>query len=158
MPTPNLTSGVTERNKPQNYSRPHVVWRFEGSLGAGSSITTPIFDVVPDGRPLTEIEVAQGVGIRLVRVPSPYFRIVVVMPTGSGSNNPGGRLNVNHIQDSGGTQSPFTYYVQARSGSGANVYRYECIGRRCQFRLANSPLGPVAALVQTYQCEILVEG
>lgn len=158
MATPNLTSGIVERNKPQNYSRPHVVWRFEGVLNAGSSISTPVFDTVPDGRPLTEIEVAQGIGIRLVRVASAYFRIAVVMPSGSGSNNPGGRLQVFHIADAGGQGSPFTFYVQPRSGSGANFYRYHCIGRRCQFRLQNVPLGPVAALNQTYQCEITVEG
>ncbi len=154
MATPNLTAGVFERNKPLTY-RPNTIWRFEGSLGAGAAITTPIFDVIGDGRPLTELEL---LGSRVVRVPSPFFRIVVAMPTGSAANNPGAQLQVFHILDSGSQASPFTYYVQARSGTGANLYRYECIGRRCQFRLQNTPLGPVAALVQTYQCEIMCEG
>jgi len=154
MATPGITSGVTERNKPISI-RPSVAYRFENSLAAGASITTPIFDVVSDGRPLNEIEIGSAA---IVRVPSPFFRICVAMPSGASSNNPGGRLQVFNIVDSGAQGSPFTYYVQPRAGSGANFYSFDCIGRRCQFRLQNTPLGFVAALVQVYQLEIVVEG
>jgi hypothetical protein len=154
MATPNLTSGVLERNKPLAV-RSNVVWRFEGSLAAGASITTPIFDVVIDGFPLNQVEVGTAA---VVRIPSPYLRIVVVMPTSSGNGNPGGVLNVSHISDTGSPQSPFTLYCQPRSGSGANVYGYEVIGRRCQFTLANTPLGLSAALLQQYFFEIVSEG
>lgn len=154
MATPNIATGVTERNKPIAF-RSNVCWRFEAALNAGAGIFTPIFDVVHDGRPLTEIEVG---GVPVVQVPSPYFRLMVAMPTGAGANNPGARLNVFNISDTGAQGSPFTYYIQARAGTGANVYRYESISRRCQFRLVNTPLGPVAALVQTFQFEIVVEG
>lgn len=153
MATPNITSGVVERNKPIVY-RSNVVHRAEVTLNAGSSFTTPIFDVVGDGRPFNEIEIGSA---SVVRVPSPYFRIVVGNGP-AGGNNPGAVLNVFHLGDAGTQFSPFTYYVQPRSGNGMCVFRYECIGRRCQFRLANSPLGPVAALVQGYVLEIVVEG
>lgn len=153
MATPNITAGVTERNKPLVY-RSNVVFRYENTLGVGNSFTTPIFDVVCDGRPFSEVEIGTAA---IVRVPSPYFRIAVGL-TGAAGNNPGGVLNVFHLQDAGTQANPFTYYVQPRAGTGMNVYRYECIGRRCQFRLANTPLGPVAALSQAFQLEIVVEG
>lgn len=153
MATPNLSGGVLERNKPLTY-RPHVAWRFEATLAGGGSITTPIFDIVPDGRPFTEVEIG---AFNVVRVPSSVFRIVVGLGTAS-TNNPGARFQVFHLQDNGGQLSPFTWYVQARSGQGLNFYRYQCPGRRCQFRFVNTPLGPVAALNQTFQVEIEVEG
>lgn len=153
MATPNITSGVVERNKPIGI-RPNVVWRWESSLGAGASITTPRFDVVPDGNPFTEVES----GGTIVRVPSPYARIMVGLGTGAGSNNPGLVLSVFHLLDVATQLNPFTYYVQPRSGAGCAFFRYQVIGRRCQFTLANSPLGPVAALAQTLQLEIVFEG
>lgn len=153
MATPNITAGVVERNKPIVY-RSNVVHRFEATLGAGASFTTPIFDVIGDGRPFTEIEIGSAA---VIRVPSPFFRIAVSNDVASAAN-PGGLLNVFHLIDTGGQVNPFTYYLQPRSGSGICVFRYECVGRRCQFRLLNSPLGPVAALVQTYRLEIVVEG
>ncbi len=126
------------------------MWRFEGSLTAGSTIFTPIFDVVPDGRPT-------GSPAAFIRVASPYFRIVVVTPFGAASNNPGGRLEVFTITDIGSTRSAFRLYVQPRSGGGANVYRYESVSRRCRFQLVNATFGG-SGLTQDYQVEIVAEG
>lgn len=154
MTTPGITSGVVERVKPLEL-RPNVVWRFEGVLGAGSTITTPIFDVVADGNPLNEVELAS---FAIVRIPTPRLRIYVGLPSPAGATNPGGVLNAFEVIDNGGLSNPYTYYVQPVSGSGASTFRYSLMGRRCQFRLANTPLGPGAAQVQTYFFYIVSEG
>lgn len=157
MATPGIGSGVVERVKPQR-TRKNVCWRLEASLGAASSVFTPVFDCVADGRPLSETELAATAGSGLVVVPSPHFFVTVVMPTAAGSTNPGARLQVFAISDTGGQDSPFTWYVQPRSGTGAHFYRYTMTGRRCQFRILNTPLGPVAAAVQTFKMTVVNEG
>jgi len=149
LTTPNLTSGVTERNKPVRY--PHnVCWRFEGTLNAGTSITTPIFDVMEGGNPLNEVEVG---AVNVVRVASRYFVLSVLS-----SALPGARINVFHITDTGSQDNPFQLYVPVDGGTSNTNYRYECVGRRCQFRLQNTPLGVSAAANQVFHFEIVNEG
>jgi len=149
MTTPTITSGVLERVKPLTL-RPHVVFRFESVLNAGNSITTPIFDTVGDGRPLTEVEVG---GSSVIRVASRIFTLCVVINT-----TPGMRINCFQISDNGGQQSSNQLYVPLKDGGGDNYYRYECIGRRCQFRLVNSPLGTVAGAGSSTFFEVVCEG
>lgn len=162
MTTPNIGSGVTERNKPVSRA-PSVVYRREQSLSRGSTITTPIFDLGADGWPLNDAELAGLGGLSVVRIPSPYMRVVITSSIGAGATNPGGLLNILEISDAGGFGLPFTYYIQPRRSSatamqGCNVYRYTMVGRRCVFQLQNFPLGKVLGLAQTYRLEIVSEG
>src|SRR5258708_32767004 len=92
MATPNLDAGVIERGKPFAWPS-HLVWRFEAVLGAGSSITSPIFGIVQDGRPLTEIEVGALSG---VKVPGPPLRLAALTQAA-----PNLRLTLQLIPDSG---------------------------------------------------------
>jgi len=148
MATPNLTSGVLERGKPM--TRPgHLVWRFEGVLGAGSTITTPIFDVVPDGQSLTEIEIG---AFAVVRVPSRRFGIAVLSQT-----TPNMRLTLQLIQDNGNPQPYRVVFVPTVEGVEVQLYEFLCPGRRCQFRLANSPLGTGAGQGSDTRFEVTSE-
>lgn len=157
MATPNIESGIVETNKPRSYGF-QTVWRWENALVAGAVIATPIFDVGRDGFP--QAPVGQ---LRIVRVPSPDFRLMVSMSSNI-AGNPGGQLKAVHFTDNGfalsGTVT--TFYVQPRSmssGPGPTVFfRYHSMGRRVGFQLVNTPLGKVAAFVQTYRLEVSVEG
>lgn len=149
MANPNITSGVLERQKPIRLPG-NVCWRFEGTLNAGGSITTPIFDCVGDGRPLTQAEVGS---FNVVRVPSRYFILSVLS-----SALPGARVNVFHITDAGSQDNPFQLWVPVDGGTSNTPYRYELLGRRCQFRLQNTPLGVSAAANQVFHFEIVNEG
>jgi hypothetical protein len=129
MATPNITSGVAELQKPRAYP-PNSVFRFESTLGNGSSITTPIFDCVGDGWPLTEIEVG---AVSVVRVPSKAFGVFVQINTTAGM-----RLAIHQISDNGGQQILRQIYIPLDDTLGQYV-GWTCPGRRCQFRLLNSP-------------------
>lgn len=151
MTTPNITSGVTERVKPVRLGSP-VGWRFEGSLGAGATITTPIFDHVPDGQPFSQAEVAAATGA-VVRVPSKYC-VITHQHTG---DNIGARLQVFHLADGAGQLSPCTLYAQGGSSGRFNRWLYELCGRRCQFRLQNTPLGTATGVAGTQFFELVWE-
>lgn len=148
MATPALDAGVIERGKPFAYPS-HAVWRFEAVLGAGSSITTPIFEIVPDGRPLTEIEVG---AFSVVKVPSPNFGIAVL-----GQTTPNMRLTIQLIQDNGNAQPYRVIFVPTVEGVEVQFYQWRCPGRRCQFRLSNTPLGTLGASGSDTRFEITSE-
>ena len=148
MATPNLTSGVVERGKPLAYPS-HVVWRFEGVLGAASTITTPIFDVVQDGNPLTEVEIG---AFNVVKVPSRRFGIAVLVQT-----TPNMQLTLQLIQDNGNPQPLRVLFVPNVDGVEVQLFEFLCPGRRCQFRLANSPLGTGAAAGSDTRFEVTSE-
>lgn len=148
MATPNLTSGVLERGKPFSYPS-HVTWRFEGVLGAGSTITTPIFEIVPDGQPLTEIEVG---AFAVVKVPSRRFGIAVLLQT-----TPNMKLTLQLIQDNGNPQPYRVIFVPTVDNTEVQMYEWICPGRRCQFRLANTPLGTLAGSGSDTRFEVTSE-
>jgi hypothetical protein len=148
MATPNLTSGVVERGKRFAYPS-HLVWRFEGVLGAGSTITTPIFDIVPDGQSLTEVEIG---AFAVVRVPSRRFGIAVLSQT-----TPNMRLTCQLIQDNGNPQPYRVVFIPTVDGVEVQLMEFLCPGRRCQFRLANTPLGTGAAAGSDTRFEVTCE-
>lgn len=151
MTTPNLTSGVSEFVKPRRWGSA-VCWRFEGSLAAGGTILTPIFDYIGDGRPFTEVEVSNAGGAGVVRVPS---RFCVITHQHQGSV-PGARLQVFHLTDTAGQGSATQFYAQG--GNKFNRWLYELCGRRCQFRLQNVPLGTATGQAGTQFLELTWEG
>jgi hypothetical protein len=146
--TPALDAGVIERGKPFAWPS-HLVWRFEGVLGNGSTITTPIFEIVQDGRPLTEVEVG---AFAVVKVPGPRFGIAVLSQT-----TPNMRLTLQLIQDNGNPQPYRVLFVPTVDGTEVQFYEWKCPGRRCQFRLANTPLGTLAGSGSDTRFEITSE-
>ncbi len=132
MTTPNITSGVSEFAKPRAF-RPHVVFRFESTLGALSSISTPIFDTVPDGFPHSEVEVS---GFSLVRAAGKRFTVYAMITSTIGM-----RVFIYNVQDNGVRQGLREIYIPSDGGNSWGVFEWESPGRRCQFLLINSPLG-----------------
>jgi hypothetical protein len=146
LTTPNITAGVTELQKPRHYGS-NVVWRGETSLVNGASLTSPIFDCVGDGWPLTQVEIGSA---SVVRVPSPRFLIECRVDALNM------QLQIFRIQDNG-TQTPVrTLYVPNVPNSENKAYRFTSGSRRCQFRILNTPLGTVTGTT-TVQIEIVNE-
>jgi len=149
MTTPNIGSGVVERVKPVRL-RSQAVFRFEAALGAGASITTPIFDCVSDGWPYTQVEVG---GAALIRVASPQFHVYVMI-----TSTVGMRLDIFELHDSGAQLNPVTIYVPSDGGNSYKPVKWQCPGRRCQFRLLNTPLGTLPGTTSTAVLEVVNEG
>lgn len=148
MATPNIGSGVIEVKKPRGEHGFATVYRFEGVIGAGSSITTPIFDVVGDGWPYNELEVGS---FNVVRVSSPVFRVFVLINTTAGM-----RLTCFHVQDNGNQQTARQVYIPLDDAQGQFV-GWRAVGRRVQFRLQNSPFA-VAGVNSDTRFEVLNGG
>jgi hypothetical protein len=137
LTTPNIATGVTERQKP-NALGANVVFRFEGSLVAGAALVTPIFELVRDGFPLNQVEVGASL---IVPVRSPLFRFTVFMDTTIGM-----QLSTARIQDNGSVQTPFGIYFAHGGGAGYDYQtEYEATSRRVRFTIINSPMGGFAA-------------
>ena len=151
MPSPDITSGTTERNKALRI--PHrVVWRLERVFNQGETLFTPVFDVVTDGYPVN-----LGVSA-VIPVPSSRFNITVAL-AGVASNNPGGQFRVLVVNDNGSFDASgiYKYYIQPRHAGGCTFIRYEAVSRRCRFSILNGLFGAVVGIIQGYNVEISVE-
>lgn len=161
MPTPNVDSGVVERNKPLRYAS-NVVYRREQLMARGATIFTPVFDCLADGFPLTDLELL-FLNVSQVTVPSPYLRLTVSLSVGAANGNPGGTVFVYEIQDGGTILPTLKFWVQPQHVTGApannfSTRRFEMQGRRCMFAIQNTGLGPRIPAIQTYRVEVLAEG
>lgn len=152
MATPGIESGVVEFAKPRRM-RKSVCWRFEGQLAAGALLLSPVFDLVSDGRPYSETELGSATVVAGV---SPDFVITVACDP-AGGTNPGAQFMCGVVEDTPASRR-FHCYLQPKSGTGPQMFRWRCPGRRCIFRLLNTPLGPVPALVQTFKMTVLNVG
>lgn len=149
MTTPNIGSGVTELVKPRRW-RPNLVFRFESTLGAGSSITTPIFDTVPDGFPYSEIELGGG---SVIRCASKFFTVYVMITSTLAM-----KLDIFALQDNGSQLNPSTIFVPSDGNNSYKAIEWTCPGRRCQFRVINQPLGPSPGTNSALTLEVVNEG
>jgi len=149
MTTPNLSGGVNEFQKPR-VLRPNVVFRFESTLNTNVSFTTPIFDCVGDGWPFNEVEDGAGA---IIRVPSFHFGIYVMITTTVGM-----KLDIFALTDGAGQVNPRSIYVPSDASNSYQFFQWRCPGRRCQFRLINTPLGTVGGTNSSAILEVTNEG
>lgn len=151
MATPGISSGVLERAKPLRKKK-HVCWRADIlSFSTGTSIFTPIFDCVGDGRPLDELEIGTA---SVVVVPSIHFTITVWTSSG------GLRIHVLDIADNGAVDPVCLLWAPSKLVSTSRgMHRYTMHGRRCKFqfeRLGMHTETGIAAVAA--RIEVLNEG